>query len=212
MSPAPGGRLTPREGRAPKEIGKSPHEERAQITPRRRESLDRRSGFSPNAHSDRPHHTRRVDIMYKYMNRTTTCTDRRSSRRRDRRGSPRYAALEHAVELGWREGDEYRRAPGWLRDISHTGAAAHFQVPPPEGTTLWIRLSGDAPSDWIEVAMVGVERNRAFLGFGKSTYVARWKFATVCPYDVFSTAINGVTHMGETRDSLDNSADRTNWS
>lgn len=149
--------------------------------------------------------------MYKYMNRTTTCTDRRSSLRRDRRESPRYAAVEHSIELGWREGDGYRTAPGWLRDISHTGAAAHFQLPPPQGTTLWIRLSGKAPSDWIEVAMVGVERIRAFLGLGKSSYVARWRFATVCPYDVFSTAINGTSPTGETPGSFETSADRMNW-
>ncbi len=149
--------------------------------------------------------------MYKYMNRTSTCTERGSSRSRDRRASPRYPAVEHAIDLGWREGSEFRTAPGSLRDISHTGAAALLEVAPPDHSPLWVRLSGETPSEWIEVTMVRVEKSRGFLGFGKTSYLARWKFTTACPYDLFSTVINGANHGGDANGDGGNDQDRLGW-
>jgi hypothetical protein len=104
---------------------------------------------------------------------------------RERRGSPRYAPVRDAVQLGWWEGADFRTAPGQLTDLSHGGAALIAEFPVVESDAFWVRLVRAGPSGWVPASVAGVEASE--LGGER----VRLAFPEPCPYDFFRAVVFG---------------------
>ena len=121
------------------------------------------------------------------------------SSRSNRRKSVCYASIANRSWLAWRpggEGGESPQVPARLLDISQSGASILIEEGLPLGPEdpAWIRMESPAPSDWVEVRLVGVTpiTEKRFWRRGPVVgFLVRVKFVGVCPYDVFKGATHG---------------------
>jgi hypothetical protein len=106
---------------------------------------------------------------------------------RDNRCSSRYAAIKTPVYLGWWEEPEFRTCPAELKNLSHGGALVLVATQPPEAASLWLCLAKTPPSEWVEVTVVTVATPQEDL------HELRLKFSESCPYEMFNTAVLGIS-------------------
>lgn len=105
------------------------------------------------------------------------------------RTNPRHESTVKA-RLSWNEGEKNREVPARLINICRTGAALLVASPPPESATVLLRLLDEAPTPWIEAAIIGVEPIRS------SRYRVRIKFHEFCPAIFLKCAVLGDPAFG----------------
>jgi hypothetical protein len=72
----------------------------------------------------------------------------------DRRKSARQGARTNRACLEWSEGGEIRESAARLVDVGQGGALFLTESPPPLHQTVWCRLEGPAPTDWVPAKVV----------------------------------------------------------
>jgi hypothetical protein len=108
----------------------------------------------------------------------------------ERRSASRYATPGTPVLIAWGEGPDYRTTAGTLTDISLGGCAVQVTTLPPKRGAVSIRLTGPAPSPWIQASVLeAIKRGR----FAWTRRIVRLRFTESCPYDLFKAAIAGFT-------------------
>jgi hypothetical protein len=70
-----------------------------------------------------------------------------------------------------------------IQDISHTGVSLRSEAAPPVGQSVWVRLDGLEPSDWVEGSLVSPAPG------GPGGYHVRIRFHQACPYDFFKATV-----------------------
>jgi hypothetical protein len=126
--------------------------------------------------------------MYKHFLSAITSPEGRLNSAGERRGSQRYPAPAPAAVLGWHEGPGFRTSAAVLVDVSMGGAAARTEAPPPHPSTVWVRLHGAAPTDWVEATTVSVRLVLWLLVLRRKVYLVRLRFTSPCPYAFFRGA------------------------
>jgi hypothetical protein len=106
--------------------------------------------------------------------------------RDDRRAASRYATNRLPAFLGWYEDEAFRTTSAKLIDVSLLGIKVEVDDSPPREGMVWLCLSGQKPSQWIEV---GVVESTSHRGLFRTRRQARLQFLESCPYDVFKGAI-----------------------
>jgi hypothetical protein len=106
----------------------------------------------------------------------------------DRRGALRHPSKEHvAVGLRWMEGIQECIARGDFLNISALGALLGVDRAPAIGQMVWLRIDGEAPSDWVEATVVEVEPGQ------RHATSVRVTLRESCPYALFTAAVNWFT-------------------
>jgi hypothetical protein len=136
--------------------------------------------------------------------------------RPNRRKSVRYASISNRAWLAWRAGGESAQAPARVRDISQSGASVLVEHAPSlnENDTAWVRMEHPAPSDWVEVKVVGIApvTRKPFLGRTQVlAHLVRVEFVDSCPYEVFKTATHGDQLNGSYEERGPSDSDRVIW-
>jgi hypothetical protein len=111
--------------------------------------------------------------------------------RDDRRAASRYATKGPPAFLGWYEEDTYRTTAVKLLDVSLLGIKVEVEDFPPKEGMIWLCLVGQKPSQWIEVGVVELSKERRLLSTRR---LVRLQFLESCPYEVFKEAIEGFSH------------------
>ena len=74
------------------------------------------------------------------------CRATRPAGTADRRGAPRFDAVEDRIWLGWWDGEQFRTIGARLLDISRTGAAIACPEGPDRGDDAWFCVVGPGVS------------------------------------------------------------------
>lgn len=114
-------------------------------------------------------------------------TQERRIASQDRRRALRYPAAMDQAEVGWCEDKQFRTAAARLKDISSGGAALILDGQEVASTSLWMRLGGENPTQWISANLAGAQTSE------DGVQLVRLAFAEPCPYDVFKTAVWGTS-------------------
>lgn len=104
----------------------------------------------------------------------------------EKRRSYRYDAVQTSVYLGWWEEAGFRTLPAELKNLSYGGAMLVSPEAPPEGERTWLCVSGIG-GDWAEVVVV------ASAGHSPGVFEVRVRFVEMCPYEMFTLAVHGIT-------------------
>lgn len=97
------------------------------------------------------------------------------------RTNPRHSSRRRA-RLSWQDGLRCRTVKARLIDIGRMGAALSTTTPPPDGTTICMRLVGIAPTPWIEASVLGIEPS-------EGVYRVRVQFREPCPTIMLKSAV-----------------------
>ena len=112
----------------------------------------------------------------------------------DRRNSQRFVPIEDQAWLGWWEGEEYRKTPATIIDLSQGGSKLVVRDSPPRRSAAFVCLAGPNRTDWIQGGVLEVRR----LSSGESE--VRIAFVELCPYSFFEVAILGTQSARKTSD------------
>jgi len=92
--------------------------------------------------------------------------------------------VENRAFLSWWIGDDCVEVPARIKDIGMLGASMAAEGEPPAGQSLWIRLEGPSPTDWIEVT----------LAWTSETGQVGVLFPSTCPHDLYKSLVPGFQH------------------
>jgi hypothetical protein len=126
----------------------------------------------------------------------------------ERRIAPRYATSGTAAVISWPVGTDYRTTGARMIDISLGGFSAIVETFPPCWTTLWIRLDGKNPSDWLRAVVIGTVQNGCLFWTRRRV---RGRFLEACPYDLFKGAIDGFSQEIRYTDPASQGINRRCW-
>src|SRR5436305_11724082 len=95
------------------------------------------------------------------------------------------------AHLAWWDGTGI--VPACIKKVSRVGATLVTEHQPPDAASLWVRLDGAAPSEWVEARIVAVEASSAFLWIGKSVSLIQVMFPGPHPDQLFQTVFEDIT-------------------
>src|SRR3954469_1019702 len=68
----------------------------------------------------------------------------------ERRGFPRYPALDNTAQVGWWRNGQVEATSAQLMDVSREGMLVLVDDDPPQGLAVMIRLIQPTPTAWVE--------------------------------------------------------------
>jgi hypothetical protein len=68
----------------------------------------------------------------------------------ERRGFPRYPALDNTSQVGWLRNGQVETTSAQLMDVSREGMLVLVDDDPPQGVPVMIRLIQPTPTAWVE--------------------------------------------------------------
>jgi hypothetical protein len=96
----------------------------------------------------------------------------------DRRRSPRYPSVANRACLVWQQRGRPRESTATLINLSSVGAYVLSDEMPTRAQSVWVRLEGPTPTEWVVARVVR----------GAGSRNVGLDFAEHCPYDFFKAA------------------------
>jgi hypothetical protein len=107
----------------------------------------------------------------------------------DRRGFPRYPALDNTSQVGWWRNGQVETTSAQLMDVSREGMLVLVDDEPPQGVAVMIRLIQPTPTAWVEARVTESRPMR------QGPYQLRLVFSNGSPAGFFALAASRCEEM-----------------